>query len=87
VLDLSFVTDLNLKLITLNLDSRGIINAMLSSSEAAFRARPTLQIGRAIDQEVSRRLPTAAAWVQARVKSYGICGGQSCTGAGFPRVQ
>jgi hypothetical protein len=36
-------------------------------------------VGRAIDQAVSRRLPTAA----ARVRSCGICGGQSGTGAGF----
>jgi hypothetical protein len=34
-------------------------------------------------QAVSRRLPTAAARVGARVRSCGICGGQSGTGAGF----
>jgi hypothetical protein len=42
--------------------------------------------GRAIAQEVSRWLPTAAARVRARVWSCGICGGQSGTGAGFLRV-
>jgi hypothetical protein len=42
--------------------------------------------GRAIAQAVSRRLPTAAARVRARVRSCGICGGQSGTGAGFLRV-
>jgi hypothetical protein len=44
------------------------------------------RLGRAIAQAVSRRLPTAAAWIRAQVRSYGICGGQSSTGAGFLRV-
>jgi hypothetical protein len=39
--------------------------------------------GRAIAQEVSRRLPTAAAPVRAQVRS---CGGQSGIGVGFLRV-
>jgi hypothetical protein len=43
-------------------------------------------LGRAIAQVVSRRLPTAAARVQARVRSRGICGGQSGTRVGFLRV-
>jgi hypothetical protein len=42
--------------------------------------------GRAIAQAVSRWLPTAAARVRPRVWSSGICGGQSCAGAGFLRV-
>jgi hypothetical protein len=42
--------------------------------------------GSAIVQAVSRWLPTAAAWVQTRVWSSGICGGQSGVGAGFLRV-
>jgi hypothetical protein len=42
--------------------------------------------GRAITREVSRRLPTAAALVRARVKSCGIFGGKNDTGAGFLRV-
>jgi hypothetical protein len=37
-------------------------------------------------QAVSRRLPTAAARVRAQVRSCGICGGQSGTGADFLRV-
>jgi hypothetical protein len=45
-----------------------------------------INLGRAITQAVSRRLPTAAARVRARVRSCGICGGQSGTGAGFLRV-
>jgi hypothetical protein len=39
-----------------------------------------------LEMAVSRWLPTAAAQVRARVRSCGICGGQSGTGAGFLRV-
>jgi hypothetical protein len=42
--------------------------------------------GRSIAHAVSRRLPTAASRVRARVLSCGNCGGQSGTGAGFLRV-
>jgi hypothetical protein len=42
--------------------------------------------GRAIAQEVSRWVPTAAAQDRARVWSCGICGGQSGVGADFLRV-
>jgi hypothetical protein len=42
--------------------------------------------GSAIIQAVSRRLPTEAARVRARVRLCGICGGQSGTGEGFLRV-
>jgi hypothetical protein len=42
--------------------------------------------GRAIAQAVSRWLPTAAARVRSQVRSCGICGGQSGSGAGFLRV-
>jgi hypothetical protein len=45
-----------------------------------------LRYGRAIAQAVNRWFPTAAARVRARVRSCGICGGQSGTGAGFLRV-
>jgi hypothetical protein len=44
------------------------------------------QSGRAVAQAVSRRLPTAAARVRAQVRSCGICGGHSGSGAGFLRV-
>jgi hypothetical protein len=43
-------------------------------------------IGRAMAQAVSRRPVTAEAWVGSRVGPCGICGGQSGTGTGFPRV-
>jgi hypothetical protein len=42
--------------------------------------------GRAIGQVVSHWLPTSAARVRSQVRSCGICGGQSGTGAGFLRV-
>jgi hypothetical protein len=45
-----------------------------------------LKLGRAIAQAVSRWLLTAAARVQSRAWSSGICGGQSGAGAGFLRV-
>jgi hypothetical protein len=45
-----------------------------------------LYVGRAIAQEVSRRLPTATARVRAQDRSCEICGGQSGTGTGFLRV-
>jgi hypothetical protein len=44
------------------------------------------QLGRAIAQAVSRRLPTAAARVRARLKSRRICDGPSDVGAGFLQV-
>jgi hypothetical protein len=40
-------------------------------------------LGRAVAEAVSRWLPTAAARVQSRVWSCGICGGQIGAGAGF----
>jgi hypothetical protein len=42
-------------------------------------------VGRAVDQAVSRWLPTAAARVRVR-GACGVCGGQSGIGAGFLRV-
>jgi hypothetical protein len=56
-----------------------------SISQSIFLYLPQHK-GRAIAQEVSRRLPTAAARVRAQVRSCGICGGQSGTGACFLRV-
>jgi hypothetical protein len=40
----------------------------------------------AIAKAVSRRLPIAAARVRSPVRSCGMCGGQSGTGAGFLQV-
>jgi hypothetical protein len=37
-------------------------------------------------QAVSRWPPSAEAWVRSRVSPRGVCGGQSGTGIGFPRV-
>jgi hypothetical protein len=48
--------------------------------------RERMPVGRAIAQAVSRRLPTAAARVRSQVRSCGICGGQSGTGADFLNV-
>jgi hypothetical protein len=42
-----------------------------------------IKLGRAIAEAVSGWLPTAAARVQSRVWSSGICGGQIGAGAGF----
>jgi hypothetical protein len=42
--------------------------------------------GRAIGKAASRRLPTAASRVQYQVRSCGICGGLSGSGAGFLRI-
>jgi hypothetical protein len=42
--------------------------------------------GSSIAQAVCRRLPTSAARVRDQVRSCGICGGQSGTGASFPSV-
>jgi hypothetical protein len=40
-------------------------------------------LGRVIARKISRRLPTMAVRVRARVRSCGICGGLSGTGADF----
>jgi hypothetical protein len=42
--------------------------------------------GRVVVQAVSRRIPIAMARVRARLRSCGLCGRQSSTGAGFLRV-
>jgi hypothetical protein len=43
--------------------------------------------GRAIAKAVSRQLPFSAARVRSQVRSCGICGGHSGTGAGFLRLR
>jgi hypothetical protein len=44
---------------------------------------PTANDSRSLALAVSRRLPTAVAWVRLRVTLCGICGEQSGNGAGF----
>jgi hypothetical protein len=50
------------------------------------RETETLVLGSGIAQAVSRRLPTAAAWVRTRVMTCEICGEQSGTVARIFRV-
>jgi hypothetical protein len=56
------------------------------SSQHRHYERSVGLVGRAIDQAVSRRHPTAAARVRDHDVSCGICDGQNGTGAGFLRV-
>jgi hypothetical protein len=51
-----------------------------------MKYKVTPLVGHAIAQVLSRWFPTAAARVQSRVWSSGICGGQGGAGAGFLRV-
>jgi hypothetical protein len=54
--------------------------------QASNRSISSDDLGRAIAEAVSRWLPTAAARLQSRVWSSGICGRQSGAGASFLRV-
>jgi hypothetical protein len=56
------------------------------ASGMRFDVWDKMDVGRAIAEAVSRWLPTAAARVQSRVWSCGICGGRSGAEAGFLRV-
>jgi hypothetical protein len=53
--------------------------------DSTLSSCPTVSFnsGRTIAPAVSRQLPTAAVRVRVWVRSCGICGGQSVTGAGF----
>jgi hypothetical protein len=73
------------------------VTSLLKTSASLYRSSRSLLcvelnvkiiflLGRAIAEVVSRWLPTAAARIQSRVWSSGICGGQSDLGAGFLRV-
>jgi hypothetical protein len=59
---------------------------MKENEHESMWASKSVQQGRAIAQEASRRLYTAAARVRAQIRSCGICGGQSGIGVGFLRV-
>jgi hypothetical protein len=48
--------------------------------------RTSVRYSGGIAHSVSRRLPTAAARFRVQLRSCGICGGHSGTGAGFLRV-
>jgi hypothetical protein len=56
----------------------------MNSADSSFKSNG--RTCRAIGEAVSRWLPTAAARIQSRVWSSGICGGQNGAGAGFLRV-
>jgi hypothetical protein len=62
-----------------------LLNELLNVERPGMKLLVLIE-GRATAQAVSRRLPTAAVRVQFQVRSCGICGGQSGTGAGFLRV-
>jgi hypothetical protein len=57
---------------------------VLSSTQPPYRVKGRGgRRGRPMAKVVSRRPPTAEAWVRARVNPCGICVGQSGTGTGF----
>jgi hypothetical protein len=56
------------------------------SATNEFRPHSKTHLGRAVAQAITRWLPISAARVRARVKSCGICSGESGTGGGFFRV-
>jgi hypothetical protein len=60
-----------------------LLSLLYHSPTHSKAAAVTIKFDCAIAQAVSRWLPTAAARVRARVRSCGICGGQSGTRAGF----
>jgi hypothetical protein len=60
----------------------GSITDLFTLKEFQSKVMPICS-GRAIAQAVSRRLPTMAVRVRARVISCGICGGQSGMGQVF----
>jgi hypothetical protein len=70
-------------LICRNLGREDYFSNLKITFQGITKTKPNSQLGRAITQAVSRRLPTAAARVRAQIRSCGICGEQSDTEAGF----
>jgi hypothetical protein len=69
--------------VQLSVESQPVKRRLGRCCEMAWIHLLELSVGRAIAQEVSRWLPTAATRFRTRVRSCGICCGQSGTGARF----
>jgi hypothetical protein len=67
-------------------DSHNLIRKHLENICTMPVSNYLVYLVRAVAQAVSRRLPTAEVRVRGQVKSIGICGAQSGTGAGFLRI-
>jgi hypothetical protein len=65
----------------------GVLHSSLKTSASKNKVRMVFHaFGHAITQAVSRWLPTAVARVRGRLRTRGICDGQSGAGVGFLRA-